>query len=182
MAGKTKIGKALETDAAKEGEYTNYPSAQAFAAKAKDLDALREAVVDAAGVGAGLWLSYLFLFFYLFIAVAAVTHRDFLFENPVKLPFLDVELPLLGFFVLGPLLFLVLHAYVLLHFAMLAGKVIAAGIRPVRAEKRIRIRERTPGCSIRRTPSSSSLARFSLVSAFAPSHVSFRSAFTRKAP
>jgi uncharacterized protein YjbI with pentapeptide repeats len=39
------------------------------------------------------------------------------------LPFLDVELPLLGFFVLGPLLFLVLHAYVLLHFAMFADKV-----------------------------------------------------------
>jgi uncharacterized protein YjbI with pentapeptide repeats len=84
---------------------------------------LREAVVDAAGVGAGLWLSYLFLFFYLFIAAAAVTHRDFLFESPVKLPFLGVELPLLGFFVLGPLLFLVLHAYVLLHFAMFADKV-----------------------------------------------------------
>ena len=131
MADKRKqIGKSLGTRAANDGErsaggdaYANSPSAQAFAAKAKDLDALREAVVDAAGVGAGLWLSYLFLFFYLFIAVAAVTHRDFLFENPVKLPFLDVELPLLGFFVLGPLLFLVLHAYVLLHFAMLAGKV-----------------------------------------------------------
>jgi uncharacterized protein YjbI with pentapeptide repeats len=99
------------------------PSAQAFAAKARDLDALREAVVDAGSVGAGLWLSYLFLFFYLFIAAAAVTHRDFLFENPVKLPFLGVELPLRGFFVLGPLLFLILHAYLLLHFAMLAGKV-----------------------------------------------------------
>ena len=101
----------------------NASTAGAFAAKAKDLGALREAVIDAAGVGAGLWLSYLFLFFYLFIAVAAVTHRDLLFENPVKLPFLNVELPLLGFFVLGPLLFLVLYAYVLLHFAMLADKV-----------------------------------------------------------
>ena len=129
MAGKTKqIGKSLRTRAEKDGALSQdacsySPSAQAFAAKAKDLGALREAVVDAAGVGAGLWLSYLFLFFYLFIAVAAVTHRDLLFENPVKLPFLNVELPLLGFFVLGPLLFLVLHAYVLLHFAMLADKV-----------------------------------------------------------
>ena len=131
MSGKTKqTGQSPGTDAEKDGAPStpqdpnvDAPSAQAFAAKAKDLDALREAVVDAAGVGTGLWLSYLFLFFYLFIAVAAVTHRDFLFENPVKLPFLGVELPLLGFFVLGPLLFLVLHAYVLLHFAMLAGKV-----------------------------------------------------------
>src|SRR5262245_32956444 len=129
MARKTKqTGKSPGTDAEKDGtpstpQAPNNSSAQAFAAKAKDLDALREAVVDAAGVGAGLWLSYLFLFFYLFIAVAAVTHRDFLFESQVKLPFLDVELPLLGFFVLGPLLFLVLHAYVLLHFAMFADKV-----------------------------------------------------------
>ena len=128
MAGKVKqIGRSPEPVPAKgtaQSTGVNAPSTVgAFAAKAKDLDALREAVVDAAGVGAGLWLSYLFLFFYLFIAAAAVTHRDFLFENPVKLPFLDVELPLLGFFVLGPLLFLILHAYVLLHFAMLAGKV-----------------------------------------------------------
>lgn len=45
------------------------------------------------------------------------------FENPVKLPFFNVELPLIGFFVLGPLLFLIVHTYTLLHFVMLAGKV-----------------------------------------------------------
>ena len=127
MAGKIKqIGKSPESRAEKrvalstsQDTHSNSP----LAATAKDLGALREAVVDAAGVGTGLWLSYLFLFFYLFIAVAAVTHRDLLFENPVKLPFLDVELSLYGFFVLGPLLFLVLQAYVLLHFTMLAAKV-----------------------------------------------------------
>ena len=130
MVGKVKIGRSPgpvpEKSAAPGSDAqadANASTAGAFAAKAKDLGALREAVIDAAGVGAGLWLSYLFLFFYLFIAVAAVTHRDLLFENPVKLPFLNVELPLLGFFVLGPLLFLVLYAYVLLHFAMLADKV-----------------------------------------------------------
>src|SRR5271156_6038764 len=94
-----------------------------FAAKAKDLGALRDAVVDAAGVGNGLWLSYLFVLFYFAIAAGAVTHRDLLLENPVKLPFLNVELPLKAFFVLGPLVFLILHAYVLLHFVLLAGKI-----------------------------------------------------------
>jgi uncharacterized protein YjbI with pentapeptide repeats len=124
MAGKAKrMDKSLGMAQSSANDQHTPSTAQAFAAKAKDLGALREAVVDAAGVGAGLWISYLFLFLYLFIAVAAVTHRDLLFENPVKLPFLNVELSLVGFFVVGPLLFLVLQAYVLLHFAMLAGKI-----------------------------------------------------------
>src|ERR1051326_4198793 len=94
-----------------------------FADKAKDLGAMRDAVVDAAGVSAGLWVSYLFVFFYLALAAGGVTHKTLLFENPVKLPFLNVDLPLIGFFVLGPLLFLIVHAYVLLHLVLLAGKV-----------------------------------------------------------
>ena len=80
-------------------------------------------MVDAASVGAGLWFSYLFVLLYLFIAVGSVTHRDLFLQSPVRLPFLDVDLPLLGFFVLGPAIFLIVHAYVLLHFVLLAGKV-----------------------------------------------------------
>jgi hypothetical protein len=93
-----------------------------FADKAWDLQALRDAVVDAATVGTGLWLSYLFVLFYFAIAAGAVTHRDLLLENSVKLPFLNVELPLKAFFVFGPLIFLIVHTYVLLHFVLLAGK------------------------------------------------------------
>jgi hypothetical protein len=111
---------ADDTTQADEVEAT---TAKAFAAKATDLQALRDAVVDAANVGAGLWFSYLFVLLYLAIAVGAVTHRDLLFVNPVKLPFLNVELPLKGFFVLGPVLLLIVHAYVLLHLVRLAGKV-----------------------------------------------------------
>lgn len=98
------------------------PSLPAFASKAYDLEALRGAVVDAANVSAGLWLSYLFVLLYLAIAAGSVTHRDLLFEKSVKLPFLNVELPLVPFFVMGPALFLVVHAYVLLHFMLLADK------------------------------------------------------------
>jgi hypothetical protein len=94
-----------------------------FADRATDLGALRDAVVDAAGVSTGLWLSYLFVLFYFAIAAGAVTHRDLFLENPVKLPFLNVELPLKAFFILGPLVFLIVHAYVLLHFILLAGKI-----------------------------------------------------------
>jgi uncharacterized protein YjbI with pentapeptide repeats len=94
-----------------------------FATKAKDLGALRDAVVDAASVGVGLWISYLFVLFYFAIAAGAVTHRDLLLESPVKLPFLNVELPLKAFFFLGPLVFLIVHTYVLLHFVLLSAKI-----------------------------------------------------------
>jgi hypothetical protein len=40
-----------------------------------DLEGLRNAVVDAASVGTGLWFSYLFVLFYLAVAVVGVTHR-----------------------------------------------------------------------------------------------------------
>jgi hypothetical protein len=94
-----------------------------LAAKADDLEALRSAVIDAAGVSFGLWISYLFVLFYLLVAAGGVTHRDLFFESPVKLPFLNVDLPLKGFFWLGPALFLIVHAYLLLHFVMLGGKI-----------------------------------------------------------
>ena len=44
------------------------------------------------------------------------------FENPVKLPFLNIELPLLAFFFLAPFLFLIVHAYTLVHLVMLTDK------------------------------------------------------------
>src|SRR5262249_18011114 len=98
-------------------------AAEKFGKQAHDLDAVRKAVDDAASVGAGLWLSYLFVLFYIGIAAGAVTHKDLLLENPVKLPFLNVELPLVAFFFLAPILFIVSHAYTLMHFVMLAAKV-----------------------------------------------------------
>jgi hypothetical protein len=99
---------------------------------------------DAATVGSGLWLSYLFTFFYLMVAAGAVTHKDLFLEGSVKLPFLDVELPLVGFFVLGPMLFVILHAYTLLHFTLLADKVGAfdAALREQIADDAIRTRLR----------------------------------------
>jgi hypothetical protein len=124
---------------------TNPP---ALAAKADDLDAIRSAVVDAAGVGAGLWLNYLFVLFYLLIAAGGVTHRDLFLENPIKLPFLGVEPPLKGFFVLGPALFLVVHVYVLLHFVLLSTKagVFDAQLQTQIEDTELRTRLRQATC------------------------------------
>ncbi len=93
-----------------------------IAAKADDLEAIKKAVEDAASVGGALWLSYLFVLFYLAVAAGAVTHADLFFEHPVKLPFLNIELPLLAFFFLAPILFLIVHAYTLVHLVMLSDK------------------------------------------------------------
>ena len=69
-------------------------------------------------------MSYLFVLVYIAIAAGAVTHKDLFLENPVKLPFVsDVPLPLVAFFVLAPIVFIVSHAYTLVHFVMLAAKV-----------------------------------------------------------
>lgn len=84
---------------------------------------MRSAVVDAAAVSGTYWLSYLFALFYLLVAAGSVTHRDLLLESPVKLPFLNIDLPLVGFFLFGPILFLIVHAHVLLHFALLSAKI-----------------------------------------------------------
>src|SRR5260370_18158186 len=97
--------------------------AKLFADNARDLETLRNAVVDAAAVSAGFWCSYMFVLFYLAIAVGGVTHRDLFFERPVKLPFLNVDLPLTGFFLFAPIVFIIIHAYVLLHFVLLADKI-----------------------------------------------------------
>jgi uncharacterized protein YjbI with pentapeptide repeats len=98
------------------------PELPPIAAKADDLEAIKKAVDDAASVGGGLWLSYLFVLFYLAVATGAVTHADLFLEKPVKLPFLGIELPLLAFFALAPILFIVVHAYTLVHLVMLTDK------------------------------------------------------------
>jgi len=127
-------------------EFPSHHTEPALAAKATDLDALRTAVVDAAGVGYGLWFSYLFVLFYFAIAAGAVTHRDLLLESPIKLPFLNVELPLKAFFILGPLVFLVVHAYVLLHFLLKVGAfhVQLEKQIPEDDEKRAQLRRQLP--------------------------------------
>jgi len=93
-----------------------------FAKKAEDLEAIKKAVDDAASVSGGLWLSYLFVLFYLAVAAGAVTHADLFFERAVKLPFLGIELPLVAFFLLAPILFVIVHAYTLVHLVMLTDK------------------------------------------------------------
>ena len=116
--------------------------------KADDLNALRDSVVDAASVSGALWITYLGVLFYMLIAVGSVTHAQLFLKSPIRLPFMNVDLPMNGFFLLGPGLFLIVHAYVLLHFVMLAGKIAALDQALVNQiadeETRTRLRRQLP--------------------------------------
>ncbi len=110
------------TGAGGSGAATTSAPEPPIAEKADDLEAIKAAVDDAASVGGGLWLSYLFVLFYLAVAAGAVTHEDLFFERSVKLPFLNIELPLLAFFFVAPILFIIVHAYTLVHLVFLTEK------------------------------------------------------------
>ena len=99
------------------------PDQRPTAEKLQDIDAARGAVVDAAGICSGLWLSYILAVSYVTVAVGGVTHRDMLLAKPSALPFIGTEVPLVGFGWLMPALLLVAHLYVLLHFVLLSMKV-----------------------------------------------------------
>jgi hypothetical protein len=90
---------------------------------ANDPDQVRKALDDAAGMSRNLWIAFLTFGTYLAIAVGSVTHRNLFLEDPIKLPLLNVELPLVAFFWVAPLLFLIFHAYLLLNLRLLVDNV-----------------------------------------------------------
>ncbi len=110
---------------AADGAAAPRPDLPDFAKTADDLEALKKAVDDAAAVGGGLWFSYVFTLFYLAVAAGAVTHADLFFEKPITLLLLNVQVPIVAFFALAPILFLALHAYTLAHLVMLTEKTKA---------------------------------------------------------
>jgi uncharacterized protein YjbI with pentapeptide repeats len=90
-----------------------------------DVEALERSLNDSATRASTIWISFLIFGLYLVVAAGTVTHRQLLLEDPVKLPVLNIELPLAGFFFLAPILFFVLHAYVLIQ-VLLLGRTAAA--------------------------------------------------------
>jgi uncharacterized protein YjbI with pentapeptide repeats len=98
------------------------PALPDIAAKADDLEEIKKTVEDAASVSGGLWLSYLSALSYVTAAANTVTLEDLLLERPVKLPFFNVETPLVGFFALASFVVLMIHAYALMHFFILGKK------------------------------------------------------------
>jgi uncharacterized protein YjbI with pentapeptide repeats len=90
-----------------------------------DVKELQSAVNDSATRVSAIWVSFLIFALYLLVAATTVTQRQLLIAEPIKLPVLNIELPLWGFFFLAPILFVILHIYTLLQ-VLLLGRTTAA--------------------------------------------------------
>jgi hypothetical protein len=98
-----------------------------------DVAALERSVNDSATRVSTIWVSFLIFSLYLLTATTTVTHRQLLLAEPVKLPVLNIDLPLWGFFFLAPILFVILHAYVLMQVLLLARTAVAYNVSVERA-------------------------------------------------
>ncbi|WP_338829113.1 pentapeptide repeat-containing protein [Bradyrhizobium sp. 27S5] len=85
-----------------------------------DVEALEKSLNDSATRVSSIWVSFLVFGLYLVITAGTVTHRQLLLEDPLKLPVLNIDLPLVGFFFLAPILLVVFHGYVLIQVLLLA--------------------------------------------------------------
>lgn len=93
-----------------------------------DVEALEKSLNDSATRVSTIWVSFLIFSLYLLTAAATVTHRQLFLAEPVKLPVLNIDLPLWGFFFLAPILFVILHAYVLMQVILLSRTAAAYSV------------------------------------------------------
>ncbi|MEH2544770.1 uncharacterized protein YjbI with pentapeptide repeats [Bradyrhizobium sp. AZCC 2262] len=90
-----------------------------------DVEALEKSLNDSATRVSTIWISFLVFSLYLLIAATTIEHRQLLLSEPIKLPVLNVDLPLWGFFFLAPILFVLFHFYVLLQVLLLARTALS---------------------------------------------------------
>jgi uncharacterized protein YjbI with pentapeptide repeats len=86
----------------------------------KDIDALLVALNRSAERLQTLWFSFLALTLYFIIIALTTTHRMLLLEEAQALPIINLKVPLLPFYVIAPIFYLVLHFYVLMMLVLLA--------------------------------------------------------------
>src|ERR1700730_7075904 len=86
----------------------------------KEAEALATALNHSAERVQTLWFSFLTFMLYLAVATGTTTHRMLFLESPLNLPVLNIPLPLLAFYVLTPIIFVVFHFYMQLNLVLLA--------------------------------------------------------------
>jgi len=87
------------------------------------IEALLESVNSASQHVRNYYITFLLAGFYIAMIVWSTTDLMLLKDTPVKMPLLDVELPITGFYTFAPYFFLLLHFNLLLQFSLLADKV-----------------------------------------------------------
>jgi uncharacterized protein YjbI with pentapeptide repeats len=85
------------------------------------------------------WFFFITLMLLLAASVGTTTHRALLDATPMRLPLLNIDLPMIGFYAIAPTIFVVLHFYALLQVSGLRGKVTAF-LAAAEAEARARDR------------------------------------------
>ena len=90
-----------------------------------DIADLEKSLNDSATRVSAVWISFLIFSLYLLISAVTITHRQLLLAEPVKLPVLNIDLPVYGFFITAPTLFLIFHSYVVLQVILLSRTAAA---------------------------------------------------------
>jgi hypothetical protein len=86
----------------------------------KEAEALAAALNHSAERVQTVWFTFLTFMVYLAIAAGTTTHRMLFLKEPLNLPVLNLKLPLPGFYILTPIIFVVFHFYMLLNLVLLA--------------------------------------------------------------
>jgi hypothetical protein len=80
-----------------------------------DVAALERSVNESAGRVSSIWLSFVAFSAYLAAAASMISHRQMFLGEPIKLPTIHIDLPLVASAILLPLLFVIYHIFVLLQ-------------------------------------------------------------------
>ena len=68
------------------------------------------------------WLAFLALLTYVIVTLASVSHKDLLLNSPVRLPIINADIPLVGFFQYAPAMLLLVYLSLLVQHVILARK------------------------------------------------------------
>jgi hypothetical protein len=68
------------------------------------------------------WLAFLLLLAYVIVTLASVSHKDLLLNSPVRLPIINTEIPLVGFFQYAPAMLLLVYLSLLVQHVIVARK------------------------------------------------------------
>jgi hypothetical protein len=120
MAGKAPAIRAGQSS--RQQEQTPSMQDAQFQATQQDVEQSIADFTAAARDVRAFFFGFLSIAAYIAVIVAGTTDLQLVRVDPVTLPLVNVEVPILGFYVLVPLLLLVLHVHLLLQFHHLARR------------------------------------------------------------